>query len=242
MASLVRITFMALGLILISVTVAFAEDAASGAGQGDISMVGLIFGNWTMWPLLILSVFGVSMAITRIMTITPDVLVPPGLCDDMHDIFAEGVDEEATEDAVNVVAGDASMLGEILVAGLDKKDFGYDSMVEAAEDTASAEHNKYLSQINWLSLFAAIGPMLGLLGTVVGMIGAFFKMAQAGGQVDAALLADQIGSAMLTTASGLIIAIPMLFVFFFLRARVNRSALEAGILSAEVLDYFRPVK
>ena len=167
---------------------------------------------------------------------------PQGLADDMHNIFAEGIDEEATEDAINAVAGDTSMLGEILVAGLDKKDFGYESMVEAAENTASAEHNKYMSQINWLSLFAAIGPMLGLLGTVVGMIGAFFKMASAGGQVDAALLADQIGSAMLTTATGLIIAIPMLFVFFFLRSRINRSALEAGVLSAEVLDYFRPVK
>ena len=67
--------------------------------------------------------------------------------------------------------------------------------------------------------------MLGLLGTVVGMIGAFFKMASTGGQVDAAALANEIGGAMVTTASGLIIAIPMLFAFFFLRS-INRSALE----------------
>ena len=239
MASLARVTLMALGLILVTATLGSAEEAGGGGG---ISLPVLIFTSWTMWPLLILSVVGISMAVQRMITITPDVMVPPGLADDMHNIFAEGVDEEATEDALNAVFGDTSMLGEILVAGLDKKDFGYESMVEAAENTASAEHNKYMSQINWLSLFAAIGPMLGLLGTVVGMIGAFFKMASAGGQVDAALLADQIGSAMLTTATGLIIAIPMLFVFFFLRARINRSALEAGVLSAEVLDYFRPVK
>lgn len=239
MASLARYSFMALALILCTASVGFAAEEGGGRG---ISLPVLIFTSWTMWPLIILSVVGVSMAIQRMITITPDVLVPPGLADDMHNIFAEGVNEEATEDAINAVAGDASMLGEILIAGLDKKDFGYESMVEAAENTASAEHNKFMTQINWLSLFAAIGPMLGLLGTVVGMIGAFFKMAAAGGQVDAALLADQIGSAMLTTATGLLIAIPMLFVFFFLRSRINRSALEAGVLAAEILDYFRPVK
>ena len=241
MASLARFSFMALALILCTASVGFTAEEAGGS-SGGISLPVLIFTSWTMWPLIILSIVGVSMAIQRMITITPDVLVPPGLADDLHNIFAEGVNEEATEDAINAIAGDTSMLGEILVAGLDKKDFGYDSMVDAAENTASAEHNKYMTQINWLSLFAAIGPMLGLLGTVVGMIGAFFKMAAAGGQVDAALLADQIGAAMLTTATGLLIAIPLLFVFFFLRARVNRSALEAGVLSAEILDYFRPIK
>lgn len=240
MASLARISFMALALIICTASVAFGQE--EGGGRQGMTLPALIFGSWTMWPLLILSVVGVSLAIQRIITITPDVLVPAGLADDMHNIFAEGVNEEATEDAINAVAGDTSMLGEILVAGLDKKDFGFESMLEAAENTAAAEHNKYLTQINWLSLFAAIGPMLGLLGTVVGMIGAFFKMAATGGQVDAALLADDIGSAMLTTATGLMIAIPMLIAFFFLRARVNRCALEAGVLAAEVFDYFRPAK
>ncbi|TVR44799.1 MAG: MotA/TolQ/ExbB proton channel family protein [Planctomycetota bacterium] len=237
MASLARASLTALALLVCT-----SAGLAAQEGGGGISLPVLIFTSWTMWPLIVLSIVGVSMAIQRMITITPDIMVPPGLADDMHNIFAEGVNDEACEDAINAVAGDTSMLGEILVAGLDKKDFGYDSMVEAAENTATAELNKYMTQINWLSLFAAIGPMLGLLGTVVGMIGAFFKMAAAGGQVDAALLADQIGSAMLTTATGLLIAIPMLFVFFFLRSRINRSALEAGVLAAEILDYFRPAK
>ena len=112
-------------------------------------------------------------------------------------------------------------------------------MAESAESVGAAEHNKYMGQIAVLSLLASIGPMLGLLGTVWGMIGAFFKMANSGGQVDAALLADDIGGAMITTATGLIIAIPMLVIFFFLRARVNKFVLEAGVLTGEVLDYFR---
>lgn len=240
MAFSARMTLMVLVLLTVTMAMAAAQDA-DGGGRG-MSLVGLIFTSWTMWPLILLSVIGVSMGIQRLITITPDVLVPADLADDMHAIFAEGINEEAVEEAMNAVAGDTSMLGEILNAGLDKKDFGFESMMESAENTAAAEHNKYMTQINWLSLFAAIGPMLGLLGTVVGMIGAFFKMAATGGQVDAAVLADDIGAAMLTTATGLLIAIPMLVLFFFLRARVNRSALEAGVLGAEILDYFRPVK
>lgn len=238
MASIARITIMAVLLVLCSTSTAFAQEAG-GAG---VSLVGLIFGSWTMWPLLLLSIVGVSLAIQRMMTINEDTMVPSGLADELHNILAEGVNEEASEDALNAVLGDTSMLGEILAAGLDKKYFGYDGMVEAAENTANAELNKFMTQINWLSLFAAVGPMLGLLGTVVGMIGAFMKMAAAGGQVDAAMLANEIGGAMITTASGLIIAIPMLIVFFFLRSRVNRFALEAGVLSAEILDYYRPAK
>ena len=228
----------AVALIVATATLAPAAEGDAGGGS-SISLLGLIFTSWSMWPLILLSIISVSLGIQRMITINKEALVPTGLADDLHNIFAEGVTDEAVEDAVNVVSGDISMLGEILAAGLDKKDFGFESMVEAAESVGAAEHNKYMSQINWLSLFAAIGPMLGLLGTVVGMIGAFFKMAKSGGQVDAAMLASDIGGAMLTTASGLLIAIPMLVVFFFLRSRVNKCALEAGVLAGEVLDYFR---
>jgi biopolymer transport protein ExbB len=238
MAHLMRSVLPALALLLLTAGVAVAAEGGAPSGGGK-SLLALIFTTWTMWPLIILSIVGVSMGIQRLITINKEGLVPTGLADDMHDIFAEGVTDEAVEDAINVVSGDISMLGEILAAGLDKRDFGFEAMAEAAESVGAAEHNKYMSQINWLSLFAAIGPMLGLLGTVIGMIGAFFKMAAAGGQVDASLLSSEIGGAMLTTAAGLIIAIPMMFIFFFLRGRVNRCALEAGVLAGEVLDYFR---
>lgn len=234
-----RTTRFLLPLLLLGLAIATAGAAEADGPRRSINLLALIFGTWTMWPLLILSVVGVSLGIQRLITITREQLVPEGLADELHNIFAEGVTDEAVEDALGAVDGDNSMLGEVLAQGLDKRDFGFESMQEAAEQVGAAEHNKYMSQINWLSLFAAVGPMLGLLGTVVGMIGAFFKMAQAGGNVDAALLANEIGGAMLTTAAGLIIAIPMMFIYFFLRSRVNKSALEAGVLAGEILDYFR---
>jgi len=234
----------AFALTSLCATMASAGEAAGGSGGGGggggKSLFQMVIDSGPVeWVLILLSVVGVSIGIHRLLTIRREILVPDGLADDLHNIFAEGVSEESVEDALNVVSGDNSMLGEVLSAALDKKDFGYESMSEAAEVVGNAEHNKYMTQISWLSLFAAVGPMLGLLGTVVGMIGAFMKMAATGGNVNPELLSREIGGAMITTATGLIIAIPMIFLFFFLRARINKCMLDASVLASEVLDYFR---
>jgi biopolymer transport protein ExbB len=236
------IALLVIGALLVQLG---AEDVAvdagtEPAGSGGKSLISRIFSSGPVaYVLMVVSVIGLSVAIHRLMSIKDELLLPPGLADDMHNIFGEGVNDEAIDEAIGIVQNDDSMLGQVFFSALDKKDFGYEAMRESAESVGAAQHNILMSQVNWLSLFAGIGPMLGLLGTVWGMIGAFFTMANAGGTVDAALLADDIGGAMITTAMGLIIAIPMLTLFFVLRARVNRCVLEAGVLTNEILDYFR---
>ena len=218
-----------------------AEEGGSSAANPYLSMI--LGSGPVQYILILLSVVGVSVAIHRLLTVKPDEMVPEGLADDMHQILGEGVDDETYDDALNSAQGDGSMLGEIITSALDKRDFGFEAMRESAEMTAIAEQNKFMQQISWLSLLAAIGPMLGLLGTVIGMIGAFMEMASSPtGSVSAADLSGTIGGAMITTASGLIIAIPMMVAFFYLRAKVNKAVLDAGVLSGEVLDYFRPTK
>ena len=217
-----------------------AADAGSAPAAASKSLISRVIGSGPVaWLLVLVSVIGLSIAIHRLMSIKDDLLLPPGLADDMHNIFGEGVNDDAIDEAINIVQNDESMLGQVLFSALDKKDFGYEAMRESADSVGAAQHNLLMSQVNWLSLFAGLGPMLGLLGTVWGMIGAFFQMAEAGGTPDPSMLSDSIGGAMITTAMGLIIAIPMLVLFFVLRARVNRCVLEAGVLTNEILDYFR---
>lgn len=243
MARFVGFAFSALVLNIVcsGLAVAAESGAADDGGEEGRSLFSMVIGSGLVeYVLIALSVVGISIGIQRLLTIKREALVPEDLVDDLHNIFAEGVNDEAVEEAIGVVSGDGSMLGEVLTAALDKKDFGFDSMREAAESVGVAEQNKYMTQISYLSLLAAIGPMLGLLGTVWGMIGAFMKMASNRGNVDPALLADNIGGAMITTATGLIIAIPMMALFFFLRARVNKCVLDAAVYTGEVLDYFRP--
>lgn len=241
MSRLTRLLPIALLMVAAIGTVA-GQDAVVQDSPGSTTLFQIIIGSWMSLILIVVSVIGVSVFIHRLITVKKEALVPDGLADDLHNIFAEGITDEGVEDAVNLVSNDGSMLGEVMAAAMDKRDFGYEAMKDAAESVGAAEHNKYMTQIGWLSLLAAIGPMLGLLGTVIGMIQAFMTMAATGGAVDPAGLADSIGSAMITTAQGLILAIPMIAAFFFLRTRVNRYSIEASVICSEVLDYFRPAR
>lgn len=228
-------------LILTFAVAATAVGAEAGAAHQQHSLIDLVWAGMPVEGILILlSLVTYSLALQWTFTIKRETLIPPGMADEIHNCFAEGVTDEAVENARNVVANDQSMLANILAAALDKKDFGYEAMKEAAEAMGVAEHNKYSNKVGWLSLFGSTATLLGLLGTVTGIIGSFLKMANHPGGVDANVLAGNIGEALVCTATGLAIAIGALMFFFMLRGRVNQSSLDAGVITTEVLDYFRP--
>lgn len=220
---------------------AFAEDAAAAApAGGGKSAFGLIIeAGWPMWLIILMSVVAFAVAIQMFITLKRDAIIPLGLADDLHNAFAEGVTDEAVENALAMTQNDPSMTAQVIAASLDKKDFGYDAMVASAETTATAEANRWTAKVGWITLFASTGTMMGLFGTVYGMIGAFITMANKPAGVDAADLAGTIGGALLTTAGGLIIAIPMLVCAFVLRGKLNQFILDSTVISNEILDYFR---
>lgn len=221
----------------------YAEAAEAAAPHKALSLLDLIIAGGAIEFLLIfLSLICYSLALQWTFTIKRDTLIPPGMADDVHACFAEGVTDESIEAARNAVGSDSSMLGNVLAAALDKRDFGYEAMKEAGEAIGISEHNKYMSKVSWLSMFASSATLMGLLGTVSGIIGAFLKMASNPGGADPSQLAESIGEALVCTATGLAIAIGALYFFFFLRSRVNSAAIDAGIITNEILDYFRPAQ
>jgi biopolymer transport protein ExbB len=219
-----------------------AADAAPDAKPaGSKNILDMILGSGVVeYVLLALSVISYSLGIQWILTIKRDTLIPEGLADELHNIMAEGPTDEAVENARNLVAADTSMIGNIVAAALDKKDFGYDTMKESAELVGAAEQNKYMGKVGWLSMFASSATLLGLLGTVTGIILSFLKMGASTGGVDPSTLSGDIGEALICTATGLTIAIGNLYMFFFLRNRINQCVLDAAVITNEVLDYFRP--
>lgn len=244
MRPLVR-SISAAALLIGGTTVASAADSVAGAAAkgGSKSALTLIWeSGWTEWQIIVLSVVAFAMAIQAFVTIKREAIIPPGLGEDLHNCFAEGVTDEAVENALAMTQSDPSLLGQVVASALDKKEFGYDAMVNASDNTMVAEQNKWSSKINLLSLFAAIGTMMGLFGTVWGMIGAFLDMAANPAGVDASTLSGTIGGALITTANGLIVAIPMLIFVFILRAKLNQYLLDAQVIVGEVLDYFRTAK
>ena len=109
-------------------------------------------------------------------------------------------------------------------------------MEEAAEERTT----KMLRSIEWLNLLGNVGPMLGLMGTVWGMILAFFTMVRKGGDVNAADLAGDIGVALVTTLLGLGVAIPALTVFSIMRNKIDALTSETMMTSQELVSAFRP--
>ena len=228
-------------VLLATATVGFADDAnaAAPAPKGQSLFDLILAGGPVELLLLALSLVCYSLALQFVLTIKRDTLLPDYLADELHNILAEGATDEAVENARNAVAGDTSMLGNIIAAALDKRDYGYEVMKETAEHVGVAEHNKYMARISWLSMFASSATLLGLLGTVTGIIKAFLNMGSSAGGPDPSKLAGNIGEALVCTATGLSIAIGGLYFFFWLRNRVNACSLDAAVITGEILDYFR---
>lgn len=229
-------------LVLVAIaSAAVAADAATGGAPArSTSLFDLYKHSMPVGGVLtILSFVLFSLALTWTFTLRLEDMAPPTIVEDIHGLFAEGATDEAVEQAKGIVAGAPCMLGNIIAAALDKKDFGYQAMVEAAEEVGTAEHTKYSAKVAWLSLFSSSATLIGLLGTVTGIIGAFLTMSNNPGGVDPNMLAGSIGEALVCTAMGLVVAISGLYFFFFLRNRVNQAALNSAVYAKEVLDYFR---
>lgn len=238
MRRLLITSFTVLALVAFTAATASAADAANAAKS--LSVFDLYLHSMPVGGILtILSFVCFSLALTWTFTLRSEDMVPVGITEEIHQLFAEGATDEAVEQAKSVVAGSPTMLGNVIAGALDKKDFGYQAMCEAAEEVGLAEHTKYTNKVSWLGLFSSSATLLGLLGTVSGIIGSFLKMASNPGGVDPNMLAMNIGEALVCTFMGLAIAIVGLYFFFFLRNRVNQAALDTAVYTKEILDYFR---
>ena len=109
-------------------------------------------------------------------------------------------------------------------------------MDEVSEEESIKLHQK----IGWLSLIGNIAPMLGLFGTVLGMIGAFNEITRLGAAVTPQDLSKGISTALITTLFGLFVAMPSLFFFFLFRNKVVKVSLEINAIADDLVERFRP--
>lgn len=193
-------------------------------------------GLW-MVPLIIASIAMIFFVVYNFIELNANKFNPvelkAGLLDHMQNVRVRS--------AIEMASGHTSYLGRMVAASLPQfdatntEDFGREDVDDAVAEFTITNNKKFLTNIGYLGVIGQIAPMLGLLGTVVGMMGAFNTLA-AEGQADPSTLAGDIGLAMVTTASGLIIAIPSIFFFFFLRNRFNRLVADCHQDISELLD------
>jgi biopolymer transport protein ExbB len=172
-------------------------------------------GGWAMVPITLLSVAGVGLTVYGFLSVRTEKMLSPQLVSQLQ----TSLDGLNIEEAANLCAGSPSLLTNILQAGLQRISDGVldvPSMEKAMEEASIEESAAGLKPINYLSIIAQIAPMLGLLGTVSGMIKAFQKIGM-GGMGDPEKLAADIGEAMITTGAGLVVGIPSMFFYFYLK-------------------------
>jgi biopolymer transport protein ExbB len=185
--------------------------------------------------IVLLSVAAVALVIEHLMTIRQRVLMPPGLGEEVRRLLAEGKLASARQRC----QAQPSFLAFVLDAGLAEAGSGWPSVEKAMEDAAADQSARLFRKIEYLSLIGNISPMLGLLGTVIGMIFAFREVADTQGAARAADLAEGIYLALVTTVEGLIVAIPSLGAFAVFRNRVDQLVAEAAYVAQHV---FSPLK
>jgi biopolymer transport protein ExbB len=211
------------------------EAPRESPGFMAIVFSGGIVGIIIMLAIIGLSITAAALTIEHAMTIREKVLVPAGLAERVRDQLLGG----------NLVAADQicqtkpSMLSFVIRAGLAEADGGWSSIENATEDALAEQAARLFRKIEFLSVIANIAPMLGLLGTVTGMIMAFREVAESQGAATASDLAEGIYSALVTTVGGLVVAIPCLGVFAVFRNRIDQIVADAAY---QVQHVFTPLK
>jgi biopolymer transport protein ExbB len=192
-------------------------------------------GSAMIWALIAMSMASVALIWIAFTANRAEDMLPPGAVDEMRRAVAEGRFAEALEGSRG--RGD---FGKVLHAALLAAPGGHDAMLRAAEAAADELVVGRLRRIEVLNVFGQVAPMIGLFGTVYGMIVAFFTIAQAGGTADPVALAGGIGTALVTTFWGLLIAIPALSTYAVVRNRIDAAGAEGAREVEQICARFRP--
>jgi biopolymer transport protein ExbB len=224
---------------------ALAEDAPVAdpvTVSQDVSALDLYQqGGAFMHILLICSIGTIAVSVYCFIQITRKKMAPPALVDQVNASMAA----RDVGGAYSACQSNPSSYAKVMTGALLKVNFDRDlankaSMTDAAAEALDEEEQRQMVWVNYLNIFATLAPMIGLLGTVWGMIEAFDKLATTSG--DAKELAGGIKIAMVTTAGGLIVGIPSMFFYFFFRDKLQgvmttvqkHASFAIDILSGEI--------
>ena len=178
-------------------------------------------GGPLMWPIILCSIGAAAIILERFWTLQDKRVIPPDLTKKVWAL----IEANQVNDKVIAALEQNSPLGRVLAAGLASRHRPREVMMERLEDTGRHVVHELERFLNSLGTIASVSPLLGLLGTVTGIIKAFNAITE-GGMGDPRMLSGGISEALITTAAGLLVAIPALIAYRYLRGRVDRIVIE----------------
>lgn len=187
---------------------------------------------------LALSFNAVALFVMNLLSARRDQIVPSELAEG----FKLCLDEKRYQDAYDMARQDESVLGQVLAVGLARVSDGYEDMTGAMVEELEEENLKLDHRLSYLALIGTISPMVGLFGTVDGMIRSFSVIAVASQAPKPSELAGGISTALFTTLEGLFIAIPCVAAFNILKNRFAKLITEVGMVAEELVRRFKKVQ
>ncbi|HRF01333.1 MAG TPA: MotA/TolQ/ExbB proton channel family protein [Pirellulaceae bacterium] len=215
-----------------------ADPAATNLGETakkkTQGLIGLLFagdpaGIFLSFLIMSLSVVGVYFAIEHALTITKGKLMPEDVLAELEQRIARGEIDQAIDYCHQ--PENYSLVSEVILAGLERyrsSEFGFAEYKTAVEEAGEDVTGRLYRKTEVLNVIGQIAPMLGLTGTVLGMISAFMMIAEKQGMAKPEELAGGIGEALITTLLGLMVAIPSLVALSYFRNKIDSLVAEAG--------------
>ena len=188
-------------------------------------------GGWAMWPLAFLLALGLAIALERLVTLSRAAIDAKGFFEQLEEALRSG----GAERAAQLCSETRGPVASVIHAGLLRLDRGVDNVEKALENAGAVEMAFLERGMIWLSTVANLAPMVGFLGTVSGMIGAF-QAIKVAGDVEPSLVAGGISEALITTASGLIVGILIQFCYNFFASRIDKIIADMQEHTAGFID------
>lgn len=212
------------------------EAAPAPQGETYLAWMYRSLGLFYSIVFLALSFTLVALVVMNLLTARREALMPSKLVE----AFDNLLNEKKYQEAYEMAKSDESFLGQVLSAGLSRLSAGYSEALQAMQEVGEEENMKLEQRLSYIALIGTISPMVGLLGTVQGMISSFSVIARSPTTPKPSELAAGISTALFTTLVGLFIAIPAIAIYSILRNRIARLVLEVGTVSETLMSRFSP--
>lgn len=229
------LVMLVLTLLLMTPAMSFAQEGGGGgeavAKAQDNIFVHIIKSVGIFWLILLpTSIWLIAMVVLLSLDLRMSQAIPAGFVDE----FTDTVNKRKFKEAYDMARNDPSFLGQVLTAGMSRLQYGLEDAREAAMNTLDGIRSNREQKNNYTAVIATLGPLIGLVGTVFGMIEAFMELGS-GGSPNPAKLADGISHALSITLIGVAIAVPAIAFNTYFRNRITQVMLDVSHVADDLL-------
>ena len=189
--------------------------------------------GWPIWPLIATSVFGVAIILERLWSLRESYVIPNNLLKDVKKLVVSG---SIKKDSIEALRKN-SPLGEIMSTAIENQNSSLEIIKDSIEETGSLVSYKLEKYLGALSTISTVAPLLGLFGTIIGMVELFSSFTSSGH--DVAVFARGISIALYNTAGGIVVAVPAMIAFRYFRSKVDHLVNEMEQQALHLVEIMR---